>query len=500
MKRQEYDLAFGMGGACCCSQALRTAGLQFASYPFDWVARVDLRGRTQIVADDFANWLIADQMWFESGTRSYDTDIYHNRVTGIGFNHDFPRGVPLKDSFAHVQEKYRRRIARLYETIRASRRVLIVWIGYPEGGAVPDDQIAFCLSTFRRKFPGVEFHMFVAECLPEIPAAVPRRTEGDGFTRVSFDYEDRSHKGNRFQVRFDLLRRELSRFSVKDPRTAAEKAEYRRVCAARRKRRYAAVGAQTAIGYAVRKQLQKLKRHFEKRRPYDGVVSLGQWCATAMALKKLGLRSASGPFDWLGAGRPIQEYVGLLTTAFDGFLQKGNLEKVGEDKASGRVYYMDRGTSFEFRHDFDAGHPLDEAYARVRAKYDRRIARLLTALRGGGRFLLVHYRGSGRYADAELVEAMTALRAHFPAATLDLLVLETDATLKGLFSYSPAPGIVRTFGDFYDLARFNPVMGNEPLLLSALREIRLRGRWRNLLRMRVESFRRRLFRRFGRRA
>ncbi len=246
--------------------------------------------------------------------------------------------------------------------------------------------------------------------------------------------------------------------------------------------------------------LRRLKRLFVKRRPYDAVISLGQWCATAMALKKLGLRSASGPFDWVGPKQPIQDYVALMTSGFDGFLQKANLERFGEDKTSGHAFYMDSGTSFQFRHDFDAALPLEAAFARVRARYDRRIARLFAAMRGAGRLLFVHYCGMRLYSDGELREAMETLRAHFPAATLDLLVLESDPSVKGLCSYAPSSGIVRTFGDFYDPARHNPVMGNEPLVLSVLRRIPLRGRWRNLLRLRVESFKRRLSRFRGKRS
>ena len=264
--KERFDLVFGLGGACSCSWALRAAKLQFASYPFDWVARVDLRGRTQIVADDFKNWLIKDQMWFESWTQSYNNDIYHNRVTGIGFNHDFPKGVPIEESFAQVQEKYRRRIERLYADIRRSRKVLIVWIGFPGGDPVPDDHIEFCLKTFRGKFPGVEFRMLVFECVSGISERRMRRETGESYERRSFDYEDHSKKGNRFQVRMRALRRQLRDIDVVDPRTPEQKRAYAQIERARRMRKYAEFGATTWLGYFVRRRLAKIRRHFEKRR------------------------------------------------------------------------------------------------------------------------------------------------------------------------------------------------------------------------------------------
>ena len=264
--KRDYDLVFGIGGACCCSWALRGAKLQFASYPFDWVARVDLKGRTQIVADDFRNWLIEDQMRLEPVTQSYGCDIYHNRVTGIGFNHDFPSGVPLNESFHAVQEKYRRRIDRLYADIRRSRRVLVVWIGFPGGGEAPRDHIEFCLDTFKAKFPGVAFRMLVFECVRDIPERRMKRESGDGFDKLSFDYEDHSKKGNRFQVRLNVLRRHVMCIGVVDTRTPEQKRAYKKIERDKRLRTYAQVGAKTWLGYFIRRKLAKLRRHFEKRR------------------------------------------------------------------------------------------------------------------------------------------------------------------------------------------------------------------------------------------
>ena len=278
--KRDYDLVFGIGGACCCSWALRGAKLQFASYPFDWVARVDLKGRTQIVADvrereisrvmaeslrRFSHEACAKQ-YIALYEQSYGCDIYHNRVTGIGFSHDFPSGVPLNESFHAVQEKYRRRIDRLYADIRRSRRVLVVWIGFPGGGEVPRDHIEFCLDTFRAKFPGVEFRMLVFECVKGIPERRMKRESGDGFDKLSFDYEDHSKKGNRFQVRLNVLRRHLKCIGVVDTRTPEQKRAYKKIERDKRLRTYAQVGAKTWLGYFIRRKLAKLRRHFEKRR------------------------------------------------------------------------------------------------------------------------------------------------------------------------------------------------------------------------------------------
>lgn len=504
--KDRFDLVFGMGGACSCSWALRKAGLQFASYPFDWVARVDLRGRAQIVADDFRNWLVEDQMWFEAGTQSYTSDIYHNRLTGIGFNHDFPKGVPIEESFASVQEKYRRRIDRLFANIRSSRRVLVAWIGVPESAAVPVEHIEFCLKTLRGKFPGVEFRMRVLDCVTGVPERKAKRESGDGFDRISFDYEDHSKKGNRFQVRIDAICRQFRDVEAVDPRTPEQKREFAKVERQKRLRKYAEFGAGTWLGFVVRRRLAKLRRHFEKRRVgahlplagvYDHVLSLGQWCIAAMCMKKAGLRSVSGPFDWMGKDVRIGRYAETLATGFEGMFRPENMRLLEQNHAEGTEHWHDCVQGWKIRHEFKVGVPFEENYANFRAVLDRRIARMLALLGAGGRFLFVHVLGEGHYPREEVVAAVRRMRAAFPSADIDLIVFETEPFSNGVAYEEPEKGVVIAVGDFYDQRRYDPVVGNERLILSVLRRVRMHGRWKNLLRLRLESIRKRIRRHLG---
>ena len=50
-------------------------------------------------------------------------------------------------------------------------------------------------------------------------------------------------------------------------------------------------------------------------------------------------------------------------------------------------------------------------------------------------------------------------------------------------------------GDFYDPPRYDVVRGNKKLAKSVLRRVHMRGRWKNLLRLQIESIKRRLCRR-----
>ena len=231
---------------------------------------------------------------------------------------------------------------------------------------------------------------------------------------------------------------------------------------------------------------------------YDAVCSLGQWCATAMLLKKRGLRSWSGPFDWfLGKSADVAQYVDLILSGASNFMLKENLRENGGCEADKAIYYMDTASGLESRHDFKVGIPFEESYAKFRARLDRRLARLRTCLRSGGKVLLVHWFGEGRCRRDETVDAMHRLRTAFPDTVIDLLVVETEKFAKDVAYDEAEPGIVFATGDFYDQSRFDPVVGNEKLALSVLGGIRLCGRWRNLLRTKKALIKKRLLRIFG---
>lgn len=234
---------------------------------------------------------------------------------------------------------------------------------------------------------------------------------------------------------------------------------------------------------------------------YDRVYSLGQWCATAILLRKCGLRAASGPFDWFKpkADRPyLLEYLRCLRERFSVFMRQSALRLDGFCGPEGKDRYLDVETGWVSYHDFLHGATLADSYGAFRARLDRRIGRLLGDLDSGRRILFVHFLGKGHYERREVAAAMQEFRAAFPAAHADLLVMESDSRDAEVRYENPAKGISFAVGDFYDASRHDVVMGNECLCCRVLSRIGVRGRWRNLIRLRVASWGRKL-RRQGRR-
>lgn len=133
-EQKSYDLIFSLGAACSCTQALRKAQLQFASYPFDWLFGSDLDGRVDILGKRFDRFLNVDDLSYVFSERSISCDAYHDTYNDLTFNHDFAMGQELTATFPAVKEKYDRRIQRLLNCIKQSEKVLAVFIETPDSG------------------------------------------------------------------------------------------------------------------------------------------------------------------------------------------------------------------------------------------------------------------------------------------------------------------------------------------------------------------------------
>ena len=99
------------------------------------------------------------------------------------------------------------------------------------------------------------------------------------------------------------------------------------------------------------------------------VISLGYFCSVAEGIEKMGLRSASYPFDWV-----ISDFRGVIQAINNHFENLLEYEQLYQSKAhSGRYQNMEYGISFF--HDFNPYQSLQEQLPDVQRKYSRRIER-----------------------------------------------------------------------------------------------------------------------------
>jgi len=258
----KYDLVFGLGSACSCSETLRAAGLQLASFPLDWVSGSDLLARTALLTDDFAGFLNQGDFERVENADAFGHDTYRNGRTGLVHPHDFPQGAPLESSFAEVKAKYDRRIARLLSLLDRAHDVLVVWIGDPrDERRVSDADMRTCLDRLRKRWPSVRFELRVIECVPGVSSASPQIRAGEGFSYAGFDYHRTAPGAKPWEVVPELLVPRFADSAVADYRTDEERRAHRRRLRERVLKRF---GAKSTLDLLLTKFEYRLFKHLQK--------------------------------------------------------------------------------------------------------------------------------------------------------------------------------------------------------------------------------------------
>jgi len=254
MGKERFDFICSLGSSCLCATSLRDAGLRLSSGPFDWLLGPGMKDRVELVVRDFEGWLEPGDLVFAGNPEKFVHDTYINRRTGYTFPHDFDIGKPFDEGFPAVREKYMRRIARFYERVRSSRRVLLVWLENPMTDDRPtDEDVRASLAALAAKFPGVSVELLVVDRAPDDSASgsLERR---DGHWRATCPYRrTATEKGENVRP-WDVDTRPimalLSNFAAADYRSEDDRRAHREDV---RRQRYEAFGASSALGYAVAK-------------------------------------------------------------------------------------------------------------------------------------------------------------------------------------------------------------------------------------------------------
>lgn len=107
-------------------------------------------------------------------------------------------------------------------------------------------------------------------------------------------------------------------------------------------------------------------------RRYRHVISLGASCSTAAELAVYGYRDGSYPFDWVICD--IEAVTTLIESDFAHYIDEQDLMRETDPSK-----FSSTRMGVRFIHDFSPAVPLAEQYAQVARKYERRVARFITA-------------------------------------------------------------------------------------------------------------------------
>ncbi len=219
----EYDLAFSLGQACACSMSLRTARLQYASFPLDWIAGGTIDSRVKLITDRFPKWLEAEDFVYLGRNEVNGLGKFINNRTGLCHLHDFA-DAPLATSLDGVVAKYARRERRFFALVGRSHRILVAYVNSASGNnarAPTTDDVSTARRNLMLAFPNAAFdfvHFVLDRDIPFERRVVT--TPAEGVTEVRFDYHDDEKDVSCTTVADALLSLGIK---VRDYRTKAER-------------------------------------------------------------------------------------------------------------------------------------------------------------------------------------------------------------------------------------------------------------------------------------
>lgn len=263
--KSTYDLVFGIGYSCRTSMALRNAGLQYSSFPMDWVIGGGIVDRMKFLVSGFEGWLPESELEELPAETADEHRRVRDRVSRVEFVHDFSLKCSVAEDLQRVRDHYLRRISRLLGKIESSERVLIVWIDSCGNEPVTLEQLRECRRMVRARWPGKRVDFLAFSNRPGYGDIAVDVAEEDGIVFAVGTHREYCF-GKDFLPYERWLRR---RYAAVDYRTEADKSRWRELC---RERRYARVGARGPLDYVFAKLEWKLYRHFLKRMAARGVI------------------------------------------------------------------------------------------------------------------------------------------------------------------------------------------------------------------------------------
>lgn len=275
MKKERFDLVFSLGSGCGCSRVLRERGLQFASFPLDWVGRLGdtglaLRRSADLVASGYFRWCEEENLIRAPQHDSVKYDSYFDRETGLYFTHDVSSGGNLHEEYPQIAAKYARRISRFDALATCARKILVVWIADPrDDGVVREDDARHALASFRRKYPQSAFRLLALSCMPGVTVGAAHVVCGEGYELYGFDYRLITDGVRTWDIRTDLINPLLDRFEAVDYRTWAEKRANRH---REQEHAYEKFKANTFFELLVNRFQFKLYRHLKRALDKKGVL------------------------------------------------------------------------------------------------------------------------------------------------------------------------------------------------------------------------------------
>lgn len=157
---------------------------------------------------------------------------------------------------------------------------------------------------------------------------------------------------------------------------------------------------------------------------YDLIFSMGEACSCSDLIRSINYQNYSYPFDWI-AGCTFLERSKILSNDFKDFINKEDLEFLLSDPNTNNDVYKNKYNNLIFKHDFIKGMEFDHIYSRIKAKYDRRINRLLENINNSQNILIVYLempiKNHIYINDQEIIDGFNIIKEKYSNKHIDLL-------------------------------------------------------------------------------
>ena len=454
----KYDLIVPLGYACSCSQTLRRAGLQLASFPWDWVGVPPPSERCRLICDGFKDWMNLEDLKWAGKNDTFGHEEVLNSRTGLIIMHDFVQGVPIKEQYPAIAAKYKRRIARLDRLLKTSKRVLLVSVDTPVSPApVPPEDGRKAMEIMSAAYPNASFDFLLVNLEPG--RAKENRideTPLPGIRRIAFDYKSYAPDAPAYGIEITMLADFLrSEYSVRDYRTKEEIAAFRKNRAVKRNQKLArkmdALGAETPMQYwlfRIRRVLRKALCSVGPRavlarlrqRKCSQIVFLGMNCDSAFRFYCRWGFVDSSLFAWANTVNLVTLTSALerLDSLADGMFRVSERSRMWQSVDTGILFHgklnWDENTGTPSQSD------LDRDLADLRERIRHLAEKLRRYLTNDEETLIIHRLADEDAAAPDLAERLDALEetiVRLDAKNWKLLVVCQSSDLKKM---PPASG------------------------------------------------------------
>lgn len=124
--KKVYDLIIPLGCKCKCAYNLRRLGLQFESFPFDWIYIQTPAVVEKLFVSDFSNFMLEENLRLRSKQPRFDE--VDDLGTGIYSAHDFDTNKSISEVYPDVKKKFDRRIEKVKNKIKDAKQILMVHV------------------------------------------------------------------------------------------------------------------------------------------------------------------------------------------------------------------------------------------------------------------------------------------------------------------------------------------------------------------------------------